>query len=162
METEILLFWSEGWHNNRHSPFLTIVYAIIIVKVNWNFFSLKIRVMLMNNTFFFENCCMDLYVEKIDKVVWGDSAYPFCDVNWGRLWLDRTSTSNTRTCRNMQVLVVNLYVSKKRFICCIFPAMSIRCVAAGVAAGGSKTTKDGVRLQSGPVRRLFQRCVANT
>ena len=101
-------------------------------------------------------------LKKQMKLYGGDSAYPLCDVNRGRLWLDRTSTSNTRTCKNMQVLVVNLYVSKKRFISCIFPAMSIRCVAAGVAAGGSKTTKDGVRLQSGPVRRLFQRCVANT
>ena len=31
--------------------------------------------------------------------------------------------------------------------------MSTRCIAAGC----SKTTKDGVSLQSGPVRRLFQR-----
>ena len=39
-----------------------------------------------------------------------------------------------------------------------FPAMSTRCIAAGC----SKTTKDEVSLQSGPVRRLFQRCAANT
>ena len=50
---------------------------------------------------------------KLKKVMWGDSAYPFCDVNRGRLCLDRTS--NTRTCKYMQVLVVSLYVSKKVF-----------------------------------------------
>ena len=31
-----------------------------------------------------------------------------------------------------------------------------------IAAGGSKTTKNWFSLQSGPVRRLFQRCAANT
>ena len=70
----------------------------------------------------------------------GDSAYPFCDINRGRLCLDWTP--NTRTCKYIQFLVVSLYVSKKLFSC-IFPAMSTRCIAAGC----SKSTKDGVSLQ---------------
>ena len=42
------------------------------------------------------------------------------------------------------------FVCSKKVFSCIFPAIC------------SKTTKDGVSLQSGPVRRLFQRCAANT
>ena len=54
------------------------------------------------------------------------------------------------TCKYMQVLVVSLYVSKKKNSC-IFRAMPTKCIAARC----SKTTIDGVSLQSGLVHRLY-------
>ena len=37
--------------------------------------------LINNNIFFLVIVCHDLYVKKIDKIVYvGDSAYPFCDV----------------------------------------------------------------------------------
>ena len=48
----------------------------------------------------------------------GDSAYPFCDVNRGRLCLDRTS--NTSTCKYIQVLDVSLYVYWKSVFLAFF------------------------------------------
>ena len=44
----------------------------------------------------------------------GDSAYPFCDVNWGRLCLKRTS--NSRTCKYIQVLVMSFTFQKGFFL----------------------------------------------
>ena len=90
--------------------------------------------MFLNNKIIFGVIVVhDLCLQKLVKLCGGDSAYPFCEINRGRVCLDRTS--NTR--------VVSLYVSKKVFSC-IFQAMSTRCNAAGC----SKTTKDRVSLQA--------------
>ena len=107
-----------------------------------------------NNIIFLSNFLLfvTIYnVLKIDKVVWGDSAYPFCGVNRGRLCLDRTSNTRIHASRSREFVRF-----KKRFISCIFPAL-VYCYWCIIAAGGSsKTTTNWVNLQSGPVRRLFQ------
>ena len=82
----------------------------------------------------------DLYVKKTN----------YFDVNRGRLCLDRTS--NTRTCQYIQVLVVILNVSKKFFL-----AFSRQCRPGVLLLDAAK---DGVSLQSVPVRRLSKRCAA--
>ena len=73
-------------------------------------------IMFLNNKIIFLVIVFnDFYVIKIFfKLCGGDSAYPFCDVNRGRLCLDRTS--NTRTCKYIQVLVLSLYVRKRFFL----------------------------------------------
>ena len=49
---------------------------------------MRVYMLMNNNTILLVIVCNDLYVKKIDNVVWGaDSPYPFCDVNRGRLCL---------------------------------------------------------------------------
>ena len=112
--------------------------------------------MFLNNKIFFLVTIFKWFISlKNNKVVWGgDSAYPFCDVNRGRLCLDWTS--NTRSCKYMKVLVVSLYASKKFILHFSGNADQMYCCWT------QQTTKDGVSLQSRPVRRLFQHCAANT
>ena len=78
-----------------------------------------------------------IYMFKKKKLCGGDSAYPFFDVNWGRLCLDRTSYVQVHSSPRCEI------VRFEKGFSCIFPAMSTRCIAAGC----SKTTKDGVSLQ---------------
>ena len=72
------------------------------------------------------------------KVVWGVTPPTPFVTSFQADFASIDQTSNTRTCKYMQVLVVSLYVSKKKkFISCICPAMSTRCIAAEQLKMGS-------------------------
>ena len=84
----------------------------------------------------------DLYVKKkkqIKKLFGVDSAYPFCDINRGRLCLDAQSK---HTCKVHLSPGREFVRFENKQFSCIFPAMPTKCIAAGC----SKTTKDWVSL----------------
>jgi hypothetical protein len=98
---------------------------------------------------FLNNCWVivfnDLYVQQINKVVWGVTPpTPFCDVNRGRLCLDRTS--NTWYMQVHSSPSREFVRFEKRFFSCIFR----QCRPAVLLLDTAKQLKMGSACKSFP------------
>ena len=95
--------------------------------------------------------------KNINKVVWG--------VTPPSLFVTSIEARQTLPESNIEHMYIQVHSSPSREFVRFEKVFFLHFpgnVDQGIAAGCSKTTKDGVSLQSGPVRRLFQRCAANT